>query len=110
MLDCSAAWFERVAAPATVRTIYSLKTDKLHNDSFLECADLSALLKRRLVAALQSLHSGFPDLGSPELHSLFICCSSTSLNRLKSSGSLSVVLSYHCTVAGGSDPIRKSSL
>jgi len=45
MLDCSAAWFERVAAPATVRTIYSLKTDKLHNDSFLECADSSALFK-----------------------------------------------------------------
>jgi putative transposase len=31
---CSAAWFERVAAPAMVETIYSFKTDKLnvHDD------------------------------------------------------------------------------
>jgi len=27
---CSAAWFERVATPAQVKTIYSLKTDRLH--------------------------------------------------------------------------------
>jgi putative transposase len=26
---CSAAWFERTATPATVKTIYSFKTDKL---------------------------------------------------------------------------------
>jgi putative transposase len=26
---CSAAWFERTASPATVKTIYSFKTDKL---------------------------------------------------------------------------------
>ncbi len=31
---CSAAWFERVASPAMVKTIYSFKTDKLniHDD------------------------------------------------------------------------------
>jgi putative transposase len=31
---CSAAWFERTAAPAAVKTIYSFKTDKLkiHDD------------------------------------------------------------------------------
>ena len=27
---CSAAWFERTASPATVKTIYSFKTDKLN--------------------------------------------------------------------------------
>ena len=27
---CSAAWFERTATPAQVKTIYSLKTDRLH--------------------------------------------------------------------------------
>jgi putative transposase len=27
---CSAAWFERVARPAQVKTIYSFKTDRLH--------------------------------------------------------------------------------
>ena len=26
---CSAAWFERIASPATIKTIYSFKTDKL---------------------------------------------------------------------------------
>jgi len=26
---CSAAWFERVATPAMVQTIYSFKTDKV---------------------------------------------------------------------------------
>jgi putative transposase len=26
---CSAAWFERTVSPATVKTIYSFKTDKL---------------------------------------------------------------------------------
>jgi putative transposase len=26
---CSAAWFERTAAPAMVKTIYSFKTDQL---------------------------------------------------------------------------------
>lgn len=31
---CSAAWFERIASPAVVKTIYSFKTDKLkiHDD------------------------------------------------------------------------------
>ena len=31
---CSAAWFERIASPAAVKTIYSFKTDKLkiHDD------------------------------------------------------------------------------
>ena len=29
---CSAAWFERTASPATVKTIYSFKTDKLKID------------------------------------------------------------------------------
>jgi putative transposase len=28
---CSAAWFERVAPPAMVKTIYSFKTDKLYS-------------------------------------------------------------------------------
>ena len=27
---CSAAWFERMASPATVKTIYSFKTDRLN--------------------------------------------------------------------------------
>ena len=32
---CSAAWFERTATPAQVKTIYSFKTDQLHvNDDF----------------------------------------------------------------------------
>ena|ERR1700730_16057300 len=29
---CSAAWFERTASPAAVKTIYSFKTDKLKID------------------------------------------------------------------------------
>ena len=29
---CSAAWFERIASPAAVKTIYSFKTDKLKID------------------------------------------------------------------------------
>ncbi len=29
---CSAAWFERTASPATVKTIYSFKTDKVKID------------------------------------------------------------------------------
>ena len=29
---CSAAWFEQIASPATVKTIYSFKTDKLKVD------------------------------------------------------------------------------
>jgi len=31
---CSAAWFERTASPATVKTIYSFKTDKLKIDDY----------------------------------------------------------------------------
>jgi putative transposase len=27
---CSAGWFERTAAPAQVKTIYGLKTDRVH--------------------------------------------------------------------------------
>ena len=29
-LWCSAAWFERTATPAQVKTIYALKTDRIH--------------------------------------------------------------------------------
>jgi len=29
---CSAAWFERTASPAQVKTVYSMKTDSLHVD------------------------------------------------------------------------------
>jgi len=31
---CSAGWFERTASPATVKTIYSFKTDKLQIDDY----------------------------------------------------------------------------
>ena len=31
---CSAAWFERTASPATVKTIYSFKTDRLKIDDY----------------------------------------------------------------------------
>ena len=31
---CSAAWFERTASPAAVRTIYSFKTDRLKIDDY----------------------------------------------------------------------------
>jgi len=27
---CSAAWFERIASPATVKSIYSFRTDKIN--------------------------------------------------------------------------------
>ena len=43
---CSAAWFERTARPAQVKTIYSFKTDRIRVvDDFdvLECGDLSPL-------------------------------------------------------------------
>jgi putative transposase len=37
---CSAAWFERTASPAMVRSIYRFKTDKLSpGDDFEPCGD-----------------------------------------------------------------------
>jgi putative transposase len=37
---CSAAWFERTATPAQIKTIYDLKTDRLQvDDDFGLCED-----------------------------------------------------------------------
>ena len=52
---CSAAWFERTATPAQVKTIYSFPTDKLHvEDNFMECGDVSPLSMSHLKTPAQS--------------------------------------------------------
>ena len=47
---CSAAWFERVAPPSTVKTIYGFKTDKLNVRTIFKNAE--RMVRRVLSAAL----------------------------------------------------------
>jgi putative transposase len=45
---CSAAWFERTATPAQVKTVYSMKTDqvKVEDDFDMECGGLPPLFPK----------------------------------------------------------------
>jgi len=55
---CSASWFAENAPPAFAKAVKSFKIDHVsvpyRTISDVECADMSALSKRRHVAALQS--------------------------------------------------------
>jgi putative transposase len=54
---CSAAWFERVASPAMVKTIYDFKIDRLTIKTISKDAYKGEATKRQQVAALQKLRA-----------------------------------------------------